>query len=214
MKTFARYTLYLLIVIVAVSAVYSYGFTPLGTNLPPPMQKNYQAHPFGIYTHVFAAVLALLTGPLQFSTRLRAKRPQLHRHLGRVYLGVGVFVGGLSGLYMAQYAFGGQSVQWGFASLAVAWLITGFKAYQSIRAGKTDQHRAWMVRNFSLTLAAVSLRVYLPLSMMAGVEFVTAYQVIAWACWVPNLVLAEIFFCRKSKITVYNHSIQGANTGA
>ena len=50
-----------------------------------------------------------------------------------------------------------------------------------------------MVRNFSLTLAAVSLRVWLPLSMMAGIDFVLAYSVIAWLCWVPNLLIAEVF---------------------
>lgn len=160
------------------------------------MQLNFQTHALAIYTHIFASVLALLLGPLQFSARLRQRQRQLHRWMGRAYLGIGVLFGGLGGLYMAQFANGGAATKLGFASLALASLYTGFKAYQSIRHGDVEQHRAYMVRNFSLILAAVSLRVYLPLSMMAGVDFSIAYAVIAWMCWVPNLLLAELLVNR------------------
>jgi hypothetical protein len=53
-----------------------------------------------------------------------------------------------------------------------------------------------MVRNFALTFAAVTLRLYLPASMAAGIAFELAYPVIAWLCWVPNVVLAEVLFNR------------------
>jgi hypothetical protein len=48
-----------------------------------------------------------------------------------------------------------------------------------------------MIRNFSLTFAAVTLRLYLPASLAAGLPFDTVYPAIAWLCWVPNLVVAE-----------------------
>ena len=196
MKTAAKSIVYLLILVVAATAIYSYGFHPLGTAAPPPMSATYRAHPIGIYVHVFSAVVALLLGPWQFSARFRQRHRQRHRWLGRIYLGVGVLFGGLAGLYMSAFAFGGPVPKLGFACLALAWLYTGFKAYRAIRAGAIDQHRAYMVRNYSLTLAAVSLRVYLPLSMVAGADFATAYAVIAWACWIPNLLLAETFWNR------------------
>jgi uncharacterized membrane protein len=197
MKTAARLILYLLILAVAAGAIFNYGWRPLGAGLPPSMQANFQAHSFGIYLHVFAAVTALLIGPLQFWAKLRLLRPRLHRWLGRIYLGFGVLCGGLAGLYMSQFANGGLVVRLGFGTLALVWLWTGFQAYWSIRAGAVEAHRAWMVRNFALTLAAVSLRVYLPLSMMAGIEFGTAYAFIAWLCWVPNLLLAELLWNRR-----------------
>jgi hypothetical protein len=53
-----------------------------------------------------------------------------------------------------------------------------------------------MVRNFALTFAAVTLRLYSPASMTAGIEFEVAYPYIAWICWVPNLVAAELLFNR------------------
>ena len=53
-------------------------------------------------------------------------------------------------------------------------------------------HRRWMIRSIALTLAAVTLRIQIPVSMMLDIPFDTAYPVIAWLCWVPNLVVAEM----------------------
>ena len=118
-----------------------------------------------------ASIVALLIGPFQFSKRIRQKYKNIHRWLGRVYLSVGVFIGGMSGLYMSQFAYGGSISKLGFAMLAVFWLFTGFRAYTAIRKGAIAEHRKWMLRNFSLTFAAVMLRIYLPVSMLVGIEF-------------------------------------------
>lgn len=176
---------------VAGYAVFAYGVLPLGSLVHPEMKANFLAHSSGIYTHAFASTVALMLGPFQFSPHIRQKYAALHRWLGRTYLGVGVLVGGLSGLYLSQYAFGGLFARLGFAALAGLWLYTGFRAYSAIRRGMIDEHRQWMVRNFSLTFAAVTLRLYLPASMAAGVEFAMAYPIIAWLCWVPNVIFAE-----------------------
>jgi mannose-6-phosphate isomerase-like protein (cupin superfamily) len=67
---------------------------------------------------------------------------------------------------MAAHAFGGPIARLGFAGLALAWLVTGTCAYRAIRAGNVALHRRWMVRNFALTFAAVTLRLWLPASMV------------------------------------------------
>jgi uncharacterized membrane protein len=181
---------------VAGYAVVVYGFTPPGSLVHPEMRAVFEANKLGIYSHVFGSVMALALGPFQFSARLRARAPGLHRWLGRLYLGVGVLVGGLSGFYMALHAFGGPLSRVGFAVLALLWIHSGLRAYVSIRAGEVAAHRRWMIRNFALTFAAVTLRVYLPGSMALGIEFERAYPVIAWLCWVPNLVAAEWLLAR------------------
>lgn len=187
---------------VAGYAAFTYGALPLGTLVHPDMKASFLAHSTGIYTHVFASIVALVLGPFQFSARLRQKHSDLHRWLGRTYLTVGVLVGGLSGLYLSQYAFGGPMARLGFAALAVFWLYTGLRAYLAIRCGAVNEHRKWMVRNFSLTLAAVTLRCYLPASMLAGVEFVSAYPIIAWLCWIPNVVVVEWKYNRAHNLYV------------
>lgn len=196
MKLFGTVWLYLLAFGVAAYAVFAYGFMPLGSLVHPAMKLNFLAHKIGIYTHVFAAVVALSCGPLQFSGWIRRRHPQIHRTIGRAYLGIGVGLGGLAGLYMSVFAFDGLMVKLAFGSLAVLWLFTGLRAYQAIRRGAIDEHRQWVIRNFSLTLAAVTLRIYLPLTMIAGIPFVHAYPYIAWLAWVPNLVVAELILTK------------------
>ena len=200
-----RPTAYIILIVlslgVAAYAVVAYGFLPLGATVHPDMRGSYEAHRLGIYLHVFAAAFALALGPFQFSAGLRARRPVLHRWCGRLYLGVGVLAGGLAGLYMAMHAFGGLGAQLGFACLAVAWLYTGLRAYLAIRARDIAAHRRWMVRNFALTFAAVTLRLWLPAAVISGLPFAPAYAVIAWLCWVPNLVLAEWLFNRDAVTT-------------
>jgi hypothetical protein len=50
-----------------------------------------------------------------------------------------------------------------------------------------------MIRSFALTFAAVTLRLYLPLIFLTGFNFVDGYRAISFLCWVPNLVLAELY---------------------
>ncbi len=176
---------------VAGYAAVAYGAAPLGSAVHPDMRPGFVTHPVGVYAHVFSAMFALLLGPTQFSARLRRDHVRIHRWAGRAYLGIGVLVGGVSGLYIAQFAYGGPIARVGFASLAVCWLYTGARAFLAIRRGAVDEHRRWMVRNFALAFAAVTLRIYIPLAMLVGVEFAAAYAAIAWLCWVPNVSFAE-----------------------
>jgi uncharacterized membrane protein len=181
---------------VAAYAIAVYSLLPVGAAVHPDMRPGFEAQRAAVYTHVFAAAFALALGPFQFSARLRARNLPLHRWLGRLYLGVGVLVGGIAGLYMALHAFGGAVARAGFACLALAWLYTGLRAYLAIRGRDIAAHRRWMVRNFALAFAAVTLRLWVPASFVAGLDFAAAYAVIAWLCWVPNLVIAERLFNR------------------
>lgn len=188
-------------VAVAAYAFLAYALLPAGLHVGEPMQEVYRLNPIVIHTHAFAAGLALLLGPWQFSSRLRARRPQLHRWVGRVYLVAGIVVGGVSGLLLSRLAQGGWVAQLGFACLAIAWLYTGYRGYRAIRRGERAQHRQWMVRNHALTLAAVSLRLYIPLFLASGVPFELAYPVIAWICWVPHLLIAHWWLRRTPQAT-------------
>lgn len=194
MKRLGLCALFLLALAVTAYAVLAYGFLPLGSVVHPDMKASFLAHRAGLYAHVFAAAIALAFGPFQFLSAGRRRFAMLHRWMGRVYLGVGVLVGGVSGLYLAAFAFGGGITRAGFALLAALWLYTGLRAFTAIRRGTIAEHRAWMVRNYALTFAAVTLRLYLPVSALAGIPFEQAYPAIAWLCWVPNLLVADACF--------------------
>lgn len=184
-------------------AVVAYGLLPVGAAVHPDMRPTFESHDrLAIYTHVFASALALALGPFQFSAGLRAAHLALHRWSGRLYLGFGVLLGGLTGLFVAFNAFGGPLARVGFVCLAAAWLFSGFKAYLAIRSRNVGSHRRWMVRNFALTFAAVTLRLWLPGLVVSGVTMSVAYPLVAWLCWVPNIVIAELLFNRPHKRSV------------
>jgi len=148
----------------------------------------------GFYTHILLGGLALLIGWIQFSKKWRIKRLKLHRLIGKIYL-LAVLLSGISGLYIAFYATGSVYTKLGFGLLAIAWLITSTKAYTSIIRKNIIQHQKWMIRSYALTFAAVTLRLYLPL-LQQFFDFSEAYAIVAWLCWVPNLVFAEVIIAK------------------
>ncbi len=77
------------------------------------------------------------------------------------------------------------------------YLLAAIRGWLLIRAGRTEDHRQWMIRSYALMLAAVSLRLQLPLAGIYGIAFVSSYPIIAWSCWVPNLIIAEWVIARR-----------------
>ncbi|MFS2153916.1 MULTISPECIES: DUF2306 domain-containing protein [unclassified Rhizobium] len=145
-----------------------------------------------IAVHAAGAATALLLGPWQFLPGLRARWPSVHRWIGRLYA-AGCASGGLAALVLATGLTTGPVAGAGFATLGLAWLATTCLAIREALSRRIASHRRWMIRSFALTLSAVTLRLYLPLSGALTIDFPIAYPVIAWACWLPNLILAEVY---------------------
>lgn len=152
--------------------------------------------------HILFGGLSLLLGWSQFSKRIRAKNLGLHRNLGKAYV-ISVLLSGLAGLYIGIYAEGGLTGKSGFVALAIFWLYTTIMAYTTIRKKQIEAHKQWMIRSYALTFAAVTLRIYLPLFQFGfGMDFLSAYVIIAWLCWVPNLAWAQWYIKRKPVLTI------------
>lgn len=179
-------------------ALFAYTTRPIGEMVHPDIRRTFQEHRAEIVTHAIGASIALMLGPWQFIGKLRARVPRLHRWMGRIYL-LGILVGGLAGLYMSWFAFGGWVSTGGFGTLALLWLWTGVQAYRTARARQFAAHRAWMIRNFALALSAVTLRIGLPIGFGMGWPFEVFYPALAWVSWVPNLLVAEWLIRPKSK---------------
>ncbi len=154
-----------------------------------------ELNPWLFQVHVMTGPAALVLAPFQFWRRMRVEMPTVHRWLGRVYVLMILFAG-VSGLLVGFDAEGGPVAKSGFILLSILWLWVTAKGILCARARQFSQHRAWMIRSAALTFAGVMLRVWLPLQLIAGVPFEIAYPLVAWACWVPNLLFAEIFLNR------------------
>ncbi|TAE09968.1 MAG: DUF2306 domain-containing protein [Bacteroidetes bacterium] len=154
------------------------------------------------YTHIILGGIALLIGWTQFLPKFRKENIRLHRQVGKLYI-ISVALSGISGLYIAQYATGGKVSVWGFSALAVVWLYTNFRAYTAIRRKDIRTHEAMMIYNYAATFAAVTLRLWLPIlvPLYGGIaHFNEAYRVIAWLCWVPNIIVAYGIVQQRKKI--------------
>jgi hypothetical protein len=180
----------------------TYIFVDMSAGFPaskPPSLLQNGVWQLAFNLHIFPGAIALLTGWSQFSRRIRNNKPGFHRGLGKVYL-LTVVLSSVAGFYLSYFATGGLVAAMGFAGLAIGWFVATARAYASIRSRNVDQHQYWMIRSYALCWAAVTLRIWLPLLQITGMEFVPAYRIIAWLCWVPNLIAAE-FIVRYLKTT-------------
>ncbi|MBR9763524.1 MAG: DUF2306 domain-containing protein [Rhodobacteraceae bacterium] len=158
------------------------------------MLEHSQLRPFATYTHILLAPLVLTLLPFQFWSGLRTRRPALHRGIGRSYA-LGILLSGTAGLWLAVTTPAGPVAGWGFGLLAVLWLGVTAQAVRFARRREITRHRRWMIRSAALTLAAVSLRLQLPF-LAYGLGFDLGYTLVAWSCWVPNVVVAELLLLR------------------
>lgn len=152
-----------------------------------------------LLVHIWCSFLALVIGWLQFLPGLRKRRTDIHRLAGRIYLGL-VAVGGVTGLTVGMFATS-YVRQMSFLTLGLLWLFTGWKGYQKARLGRFDDHRAWMVRNYALTLVAASARLLTPFCILiylaghgghsAAAVVKQVLEINIWVGLAANLVIAE-----------------------
>ncbi len=104
--------------------------------------------------HVIFGTVALLSGPVQFSSRLRQRHLKFHRILGRLYV-ASVFVSAPTGVLLSagRPGFPGTSMQ------AFAWVACTAAALVTARNRHITQHRQWMARSYAVTFTFVSSRV-------------------------------------------------------
>ena len=164
---------------------------------PSDLAESFKARPWGIYPHIIVGMIGLAIGPLQFHPRVQANT-KLHRTLGTIYVGIGMLVG-IVGMYMAVYSFGGMVTHFGFGLLGLGVLVATMVAYRKVLFQKYAEHREWMIRSYALMFAAPTLRLWLPLLIIAYQgQFRPAYLWVSWLCWVPNILFAE-WYIRRSR---------------
>jgi uncharacterized membrane protein len=104
--------------------------------------------------HALFGTIALLSGPLQFSTRIRQRYLTFHRILGRVYVISVLLAAALAvAISYGRPLFPATSIQ------ASAWVICTVVAFLTARNRHIAQHRQWMVRSYAITFTFIALRI-------------------------------------------------------
>ena len=158
----------------------------------PAELDNFTHRRVALSLHALGGAIALLVGPLQFVPRFRESSWNRHRLLGWIYCGA-VSLGWCASLWIAPHAQTGWIASAGFLALGAAWIVATSLAVRFILRGDATTHRRWMIRSYALTAAAITLRIYLSLIVVFHWNYSIGYPAIAWLCWIPNALAAEVY---------------------
>lgn len=145
-----------------------------------------------LWTHLAGGTLTALLGPWQFIARLRKAYPRVHRWTGRVYLSA-MLVACVGAAGLIATTPGGFALQAAFAATALAWLCTALPGYLAIRAGRIQDHRRWMLRNYIVTLAPMVFRLSIQVpGMMTLAHPAVLIPTLLWLSWAAPLLVYEL----------------------
>ncbi|MBZ2195493.1 DUF2306 domain-containing protein [Occultella gossypii] len=154
-----------------------------------------------LVVHIVGAALYALVGAFQFLPRLRRRHLAWHRRAGRALAVAGLLVAGsalwMTLLYAAKPGTGDLLYvsRLVFASAMAAFLILGFAA---VRRRDIPAHRAWMIRAYSIGLAAGTQAFTEGISLAVFGAGEVSGDLAKGAGWVINLAVAEWVIRRRS----------------
>jgi hypothetical protein len=163
----------------------------------PQQVRTYATYWVPLYLHILGGTIALILGPVNLIIGLRGHASgRVHPVIGRIYA-VAVAVAAPAAVVMAFHAYSGTLpggrlvVTSGFVVLGMLWFVTTAIAVHAIAVrGNVRAHRFWMIVGVSLVYAAVTLRLENGILLGLGQrEFEALYPLLAWTCWVPNIVV-------------------------
>lgn len=108
--------------------------------------------------HGLAGVTALTVGALQMSSRIRRLRPEVHRLLGKIYIGA-VSISAPVAIYMGTSSLEPPSIRVEQVFQGGFWWLSALIAWACIRSGQMPLHKAWMMRSYAFTLIFITSRV-------------------------------------------------------
>jgi uncharacterized membrane protein len=145
--------------------------------------------------HILPGLAYLLLAPAQFSSHLRAKRPEMHRRLGRVTLVAGLITG-LTALRMTtEMAIGGANETAAILLFGSLFLLSLGCGYREIRNGRREKHREWMIRAYSIGLAIATIRpivgIFFATSRLTGLTQAQFFGTAFWIGFTLHLIAAQ-----------------------
>jgi predicted membrane protein DUF2306 len=143
-----------------------------------------------IFLHGIPGAIALLTAPIQFSSRIRSRYPAFHRATGYLYF-VSVLIAAPLGMYVARLLSSNPvsyTISWVHGG---SWLLCTLIAIKLIRNRDVTRHREWMMRSYSWALifltARIAIRVVNPTdpNVIDAIVWITMGTAMLW----PQLII-------------------------
>lgn len=159
-----------------------------------PIWDHYEPFKWWLLPHGLAGACALFLAPMQFSDRLRARAPKLHRVAGRIYVGSVFLVVAPLGAYIQYFEERlGFTRSFTIAAVVDAILLMSTTAigFYFILRRRVQQHRQWMTRSYAVALVFFEVRL---ISGVFGLDDAgpAVGELIVWICLAFSLLLADI----------------------
>jgi uncharacterized membrane protein len=157
---------------------------------PSPQLQRLQPFMPWLAPHIATGALALMLGPLQFSTTLRKRSLALHRWLGRLYV-TSVLISAPLALYIIL-TFEAESARWVMGAMAALWLLTTAFAWLAAASHDLAQHKLWISRSYLFTFTFTTTRFAIDVIWpgIDGQGVTNFYWVLNVACLIiPDIVL-------------------------
>lgn len=131
-----------------------------------------------LVAHIAFGSVATLAGLLQIWPALRNRLPRVHRWTGRAYFHLGVFPAILLAVPVTLTAESGLSNMLALLVMNGLWAWTGIAGLRAARQRRFGDHRRWMVRNYAVTLAILTSRLWAGPLILLGLAMLDgrAYQ--------------------------------------
>jgi uncharacterized membrane protein len=156
------------------------------------LHQRYAPISWLMFLHGIPGALALFLGVFQFSSRLRQRYLNVHRVMGRIYVGSAV----ISAPVAIAVAFALPLPTLFMASViqATGWVVTTGTALYCARTGRIQQHREWMIRGYPFAAIFVVARVLVAIPAIArmgalGIATVV-WSLVAIAGLLPSFIIA------------------------
>lgn len=153
--------------------------------------------------HIVFACLAMISGAVNFSEKIRKKNRKFHRGNGYAYLLCVFVVCGTSG-FMAPTATGGRIDSIAFNLMNILWMATTATAFIQIKRKRVASHRTWMVRSYVFCFTNLWIHALMFVySFLIGISYNLSYTMSVYESIVLNVIISSIvirlFFANPQK---------------
>jgi uncharacterized membrane protein len=153
--------------------------------------KRYSPIRLLLMIHGIPGAAALILGVFQFSTRLRQRHLQLHRIMGRIYVG-SVFIAAPLGMAVSL-SLPPATLFTASMMHAIGWILPTATGLYCVRIGNIQQHREWMMRSYPFAMVFIVARAVnqIPAIDRMGEVGVIAvvWTTISAACLLPSFLI-------------------------
>ena len=156
-----------------------------------PLRQRYAPVELLVFMHGFPAAIALFLGIFQFSSRLRQRHLQVHRWMGRIYVGCVAIGAPVAVVVAAKLPL--PTLLPAALIQALGWILATGTALYCVRTGKIQQHREWMIRSYPFAMVFVVDRAIVAIPAVARMGVLglvaTVWGCIAVACFLPSFLI-------------------------